>query len=48
MHRAVWAVLWACGVACVGAAETRAIDDAAIADVGNTAEWLTYGRNHNE
>ena len=48
MHRAVWAVLWACGVACVGAAETRTIDDAAIADVGNTAEWLTYGRNHNE
>ncbi len=48
MRRAVWAVLWASWAASVGAAETRAIDDAAIADVGNTAEWLTYGRNHNE
>ena len=48
MLRAVWAAMWACGVASVGAAETRTIDDAAIADVGNTAEWLTYGRNHNE
>ena len=24
------------------------VDDAAIADVNNVAEWLTYGRNHNE
>lgn len=24
------------------------VDDAAISDVNNVAEWLTYGRNHNE
>ena len=24
------------------------VDDAAIADVDNNVEWLTYGRNHNE
>lgn len=45
VRRARWLVACACGVFHAGAA---GVDDAAIADVGNTAEWLTYGRNHNE
>ena len=47
MNRVTVLALCAWGLTCA-AAESRAVDDAAIADVGNTAEWLTYGRNHNE
>ena len=35
-------------VATIAVADGRVIDDAAIADTGNTSEWLAYGRNHNE
>jgi quinohemoprotein ethanol dehydrogenase len=31
-----------------GITHARSIDDAAIADETNQAEWLTYGRTHNE
>ena len=47
VRRAVALAVGACATLCAGDA-ARAVDDAAIADVGNTAEWLTYGRNHNE
>lgn len=29
-------------------ARARAVDDAAIADASNTADWLAYGRTHDE
>ncbi|MDE0348337.1 MAG: PQQ-dependent dehydrogenase, methanol/ethanol family, partial [Gammaproteobacteria bacterium] len=48
MHRTSWLMLYAWSLLGVGAPFALAVDDAAIADVSNTAEWLTYGRNHNE
>ena len=48
MNRTGWLVLCAWTFLCAGGAFARAVDDAAIADASNTAEWLTYGRNHNE
>ncbi|MYE83909.1 MAG: PQQ-binding-like beta-propeller repeat protein, partial [Gammaproteobacteria bacterium] len=47
MNRVTVLALCAWGLTCA-AEESRAVDDAAIADASNTAEWLTYGRNHNE
>ena len=48
MLRAAWLTVGAWCVFGAGAMDARTIDDAAIADANNTAEWLTYGRNHNE
>ena len=48
MNRTGWLAVCAWSFFGAGGALARAVDDAAIADVSNTAEWLTYGRNHNE
>lgn len=37
---AIWMIALSAGA--------QGIDDRAIADVGNNAEWLAYGKNHNE
>jgi len=40
--------LFLCVGSVVHAAPTRLIDDKQIADESNTADWLAYGRTHNE